>query len=55
MGETAGDLISQTFKLGYGGGTVALIVLFLIAFSRCWYKCKTKERGLKLLSFKVAE
>jgi len=31
MGETAGDLISQTFNLGYGGGTVALIALFLIA------------------------
>ena len=31
LGETAGDLISQTFNLGYGGGTLALIVLFLIA------------------------
>lgn len=31
MGETAGDLISQTFGLGYGGGTIALIALFLIA------------------------
>ncbi|WP_281637864.1 hypothetical protein [Flavobacterium marginilacus] len=31
MGETAGDLISQTFNLGYGGGTIALITLFLIA------------------------
>jgi uncharacterized membrane-anchored protein len=31
MGETAGDLISQTFNLGYGGGTIALIVLFVIA------------------------
>lgn len=31
FGETAGDLISQTFKLGYGGGTVALLLLFLIA------------------------
>lgn len=31
MGETAGDLISQTFNLGYGGSTVALIVLFIIA------------------------
>ena len=30
MGETAGDLISQTFNLGYGGGTVALLILFLI-------------------------
>jgi uncharacterized membrane-anchored protein len=29
MGETAGDLISQTFKLGYGGGTIVLFVLFL--------------------------
>lgn len=24
MGETAGDLISQTFNLGYGGGTIGL-------------------------------
>jgi uncharacterized membrane-anchored protein len=31
MGETAGDLISQTFNLGYGGGTIILTVLFLIA------------------------
>jgi uncharacterized membrane-anchored protein len=31
MGETAGDLISQTFNLGYGGGTIALLVLFIIA------------------------
>jgi uncharacterized membrane-anchored protein len=29
LGETAGDLISQTFNLGYGGGTVALIMLFI--------------------------
>jgi uncharacterized membrane-anchored protein len=33
MGETAGDLISQTFKLGYGGGTIALAVLFVLALS----------------------
>lgn len=31
MGETAGDLISQTFNLGYGGGTIALLGLFFIA------------------------
>jgi uncharacterized membrane-anchored protein len=31
MGETAGDLISQTFNLGYGGGTIVLALLFLIA------------------------
>ena len=31
MGETAGDLISQTFHLGYGGGTIVLMALFLIA------------------------
>jgi uncharacterized membrane-anchored protein len=31
MGETAGDLISQTFHLGYGGGTITLALLFLIA------------------------
>jgi uncharacterized membrane-anchored protein len=30
MGETAGDLISQTFGLGYGGGTIALLGLFII-------------------------
>jgi uncharacterized membrane-anchored protein len=29
LGETTGDLISQTFKLGYGGGTVVLFILFL--------------------------
>jgi len=33
MGETAGDLISQTFNLGYGGGTAVLIVLFFIALA----------------------
>jgi uncharacterized membrane-anchored protein len=33
MGETAGDLISQTFNLGYGGGTLFLIVLFLITLT----------------------
>jgi len=33
IGETAGDLISQTFHLGYGGGTVALLVLFLMALT----------------------
>lgn len=33
MGETAGDLISQTFHLGYGGGTIALLGLFLIALT----------------------
>lgn len=31
LGETAGDLISQTFQLGYGGGTLVLVVLFVIA------------------------
>jgi uncharacterized membrane-anchored protein len=31
MGETAGDLISQTFNLGYGGGTLALLLLFVTA------------------------
>jgi uncharacterized membrane-anchored protein len=31
MGETAGDLVSQTFNLGYGGGTIALLALFIIA------------------------
>jgi uncharacterized membrane-anchored protein len=31
IGETAGDLISQTFQLGYGAGTLVLISLLLIA------------------------
>lgn len=31
MGETAGDLISQTLNLGYAGGTIVLLVLFLLA------------------------
>ena len=29
MGETAGDLISQTFDLGYAGATIVLLVLFI--------------------------
>lgn len=37
MGETAGDLISQTFNLGYGGGTIALVILFIIALSLSLY------------------
>jgi uncharacterized membrane-anchored protein len=31
LGETAGDLISQTLGLGYGGGTVVLLALFAAA------------------------
>ena len=31
MGETAGDLISQTFNLGYGGGTLVLLAMLIIA------------------------
>jgi len=42
MGETAGDLISQTFHLGYGGGTIALIVMFLIALSISIYSKRQK-------------
>jgi len=42
MGETAGDLISQTFKLGYGGGTIALFVLFLIALAFSIYSKNQK-------------
>jgi len=42
MGETAGDLISQTFKLGYGGGTVALLILFLIALTISLYSKSQK-------------
>jgi uncharacterized membrane-anchored protein len=29
LGETAGDLVSQTFGFGYGGGSVVLLLLFL--------------------------
>ena len=49
MGETAGDLISQTFKLGYGGGTVALFVLFLIALAFSIYS-KNQKPLLKTLT-----
>jgi len=42
MGETAGDLISQTFNLGYGGGTIALLVLFLIALTISIYSTSQK-------------
>lgn len=42
MGETAGDLISQTFKLGYGGGTIALLGLFLIALTISIYSKNQK-------------
>ena len=42
MGETAGDLISQTFNLGYGGGTVVLILLFIIALSISIYSKNQK-------------
>ena len=31
LGETAGDLISQTLGLGYGGGTIVLLALFAAA------------------------
>jgi uncharacterized membrane-anchored protein len=42
MGETAGDLISQTFNLGYGGGTIVLITLFLIALTVSIYSKNQK-------------
>ena len=42
MGETVGDLISQTFGLGYGGGTIALLVLFLIALTISIYSKSQK-------------
>ena len=42
MGETAGDLISQTFHLGYGGGTIALLVLFLVALTISIYSKSQK-------------
>jgi len=31
LGETAGDFISQTLGLGYGGGTIALLSFFVVA------------------------
>lgn len=42
MGETAGDLISQTLNLGYGGGTIALIILFIIALTASVYSKNQK-------------
>lgn len=42
MGETAGDLISQTFNLGYGGGSMALIGLFLVALTISIYSKSQK-------------
>ncbi|SHN64297.1 Uncharacterized membrane-anchored protein [Flavobacterium fryxellicola] len=42
MGETAGDLISQTFNLGYGGGTVALLILFLFVLTISIYSKNQK-------------
>jgi uncharacterized membrane-anchored protein len=42
MGETAGDLISQTFNLGYGGGTIALLVIFLLALAISIYSKSQK-------------
>ena len=42
MGETAGDLISQTFNLGYGGGTLVLISLFIIALTISIYSKSQK-------------
>lgn len=42
MGETAGDLISQTFNLGYGGGTIVLALLFLIVLLFSIYSKKQK-------------
>ncbi len=42
MGETAGDLISQTFNLGYGGGTIALLILFLSVLSISIYSKSQK-------------
>ncbi|MES2138243.1 MAG: hypothetical protein V4511_00940 [Bacteroidota bacterium] len=42
VGETAGDLISQTFNLGYAGGAIALIVFFLIALTISIYSKSQK-------------
>jgi len=50
FGETAGDLISQTFKLGYGGGTIALLLLFLIALAMSIYS-KSSNLFIRILSY----
>ena len=42
MGETAGDLISQTFNLGYGGGTLALLALLIFAVTLSIYSKSQK-------------
>ncbi|MEP7264496.1 MAG: hypothetical protein ABI772_08360 [Bacteroidota bacterium] len=42
LGETAGDLISQTFNLGYAVGTVLLLILFLIALTISIYSKSQK-------------
>ena len=42
MGETAGDLISQTFNLGYGGGTIALLFLLFVAIAHSIYSKSQK-------------
>ena len=42
MGETAGDLISQTLHLGYDGGTLVLIALFMIALTISIYSKNQK-------------
>lgn len=42
MGETAGDLISQTLNLGYGSGTIALLTLFIIVLSISIYSKSQK-------------
>lgn len=42
MGETAGDLISQTLNLGYGGGTMVLLLLFIIAVTISIYSKSQK-------------
>ena len=51
MGETAGDLISQTFNLGYAWGTLVLIVLFLIALTISMYS-KNPLGAISVLSFR---
>jgi uncharacterized membrane-anchored protein len=42
MGETAGDLISQTFNLGYGGGTIVLLTIFIIVLAISIYSKSQK-------------
>ncbi|WP_146739568.1 COG4705 family protein [Flavobacterium aciduliphilum] len=43
LGETSGDLISQTFNLGYDGGTILLLLLFSMALMGLIYTKNQKS------------